>query len=181
LSSSEIKLDLDNCSRAGLLRLIRSRRWRFLFQFRWPRFGRLRVLKASVKRTWHGFHVSIRVRNRIPKRDLNFLQLALGSDYRRESMNLRRIVSCKQMKSWNILYSYKFNGRGDFTSREDYDARLSRQISHALANLQRKTRCKRKDSNQLNSTYKHASPATSFAGTTGSKTQTQLSEFRKRG
>ncbi len=72
----------------------------------------------------------------IPSRDLNFLQLALGSDYRRECMNLRRIIAVKRMKSWNILYSYKFNGRGDFISRETSDARLAKKIAGFIKVIQ---------------------------------------------
>jgi hypothetical protein len=125
--SSEIMLDLD-CSLSSLLHLVHSR-WRFLFQFRWPLFGRLRVQRVDVRRTMHGYHVRIRVKNKVPCKELNFLQLALGSDYLRECMNLRRIVSCKKMRPWNVLYDFKFNNRGDITSRERPDARLSRSIA----------------------------------------------------
>ena len=143
MSSSEIKLDLDNFSRDGILRLIRSR-WRFLFQFSWPLFGRLRVQRIDIRKTTHGYHVRIRVKNKIPKRDLNFLQLALGSDYRRECMNLRRIISCKQMKSWNVLYAFKFNSRGDITSHERPDDQLSKKIAAVIEGFQRPgARCSR--------------------------------------
>jgi hypothetical protein len=136
LRSSEIMLDFDNCTRSRLLRLIRSR-WRFLFRFSWPLVGRLRVQSTDIKRTRHGYHVRIRVKNKIPSWELNFLQLALGSDYRRECMNLRRIISCKQMRSWNVLYAFKFNNRGDITSRERPDARLSRRTTDIVKGFQK--------------------------------------------
>jgi hypothetical protein len=129
-------LDFDDCSRSRLLHLIRSR-WGFLFRFSWPLVGRLRVQHADVRRTRHGYHVRIRVKNKIPSWELNFLQLALGSDCRRECMNLRRIKSCKQMKSWNVLYAFKFNNRGDVTSREKLDLRLSRRIADIVKGFQK--------------------------------------------
>ena len=136
MNSSEIKLDLDNYSPQQLIRFIWSR-WGFIFRFRWPGFGRLRVKSIDVRKTRHGYHIRIWVRNRIPSRELNFLQLALGSDYRRECMNLRRIISVKRMKSWNILYHYKFSGSGDLTSHETSDARLAKKIAGLIKTFQR--------------------------------------------
>lgn len=128
MNSSEIKLDFDNYSPQQLMHFIWSR-WRFLFRFRWPVFGRLHVKGIDVRKTRHGYHIRIWVKNKIPSRELTFLQLALGSDYRRECMNLRRIIAVNRMKSWNILYQYKFNGRGDLTSHETTDARLTKKIA----------------------------------------------------
>lgn len=129
-------LDFDNYSRTGLLRFIQSH-WPFLFRFHWPVFGKLRVQRVDAAKTRHGYHVRIRVKNKIPKRELNFLQLTLGSDYRRECMNLRRIISCKQMKSWNVLYRLKFNSRGDIISQETADIRLARKVRNLIEDFQR--------------------------------------------
>ena len=139
MNSSEIKLDLDNYSPQQLIRFIWSR-WGLIFRFRWPGFGRLRVKSIDVRKTRHGYHIRIWVRNRIPSRELNFLQLALGSDYRRECMNLRRIISVKRMKSWNILYHYKFSGSGDLTSHETSDARLAKKIAGLIKTFQTRNR-----------------------------------------
>ena len=135
---TEIKLDFDNLTEKGLLELIMSR-WRFLFRLRWPGFGRLRVRSVDVRRTRHGYHVRIIVRNNIGKRDLNFLQLALGSDFRRECLNLRRIIACHQMRVWNVLYEAKFNSRGDITSTESPDAQLSKKIAGLIKAFQKVT------------------------------------------
>jgi hypothetical protein len=122
-------LDFDrNCSRRSLLRQVYSR-WLFLLTFDWPLFGRLKVRDIDVRRTRHGYHVRIRVKNRISSRELNFLQLAFGSDFRRECMNLRRLISIKQMRSWNVLFEFKFNNRGDITSRERPDTCLSKKLT----------------------------------------------------
>ena len=136
MSSSMIMLDLDHCSSRGLVRLVRSR-WRFLLRFVWPRFGRLRVQHVDVRRTHHGYHIRIRTKNKIPRWELNFLQLVFGSDYRRECMNHRRIISCSQMRSWNVLYDFKFNNRGDITSREKPDTQLSRTIATIVKGFQK--------------------------------------------
>jgi len=81
--------------------------------------------------------VRIGVRNNIGKRDLNFLQLALEPDYRRECMNLRRIIACRQMREWNVLYEYKFNSRGNMINRERPDARLSKKIAGFIRAFQK--------------------------------------------
>jgi hypothetical protein len=52
-------------------------------------------------------------------------------------MNLRRITAIKRMRSWNILYAYKFSGRGDITSHERPDARLSRKIARLIKEFQK--------------------------------------------
>lgn len=134
MHSSEIKLDLDDCSPSRLLSLVFSRWW-FLLRFDWPLFGRLKVQNVNIRSTKHGYHVRIRVKNSIPSRELNFLQLALGSDYRRECMNLRRIISIRQMRSWNVLYAFKFNSRGDVISSERPDPRLSRRVAKLVKGL----------------------------------------------
>jgi hypothetical protein len=51
-------------------------------------------------------------------------------------MNLRRIISCKQMRSWNVLYACKFNNRGDVISCERPDYRLSRKIADMVEGFQ---------------------------------------------
>ncbi|MGO9646150.1 MAG: hypothetical protein ACLPY5_15570 [Candidatus Bathyarchaeia archaeon] len=148
--SSEIKIDFDNYSPQQLLRFIWPR-WGFIFRFHWPGFGRLRVKSIDVRKTRHGYHIRIYVKNKIPSRELNFLQLAFGSDYRRECMNLRRIIAVKRMKTWNVLYQYKFNARGDLTSSETTDSRLTKKIAGLVKIFQR-----RKQS-RVETTYSHPS------------------------
>jgi len=133
---TEIKLDFDNLTEKRLLSLVQSR-WRFLFRHDWPGVGRLRVQYVDAQRTRHGYHVRIGVKRNIGNRDLNFLQLALGSDFRRECLNLRRIVACRQMKAWNVLYAVKFNSQGDVTSREILDARLSMKMTGLIKQFQK--------------------------------------------
>jgi hypothetical protein len=54
-------------------------------------------------------------------------------------MNLRRILAVKCMKSWNILYQFKFNCRGDLTSTESPDAQLSKKIAGLIKAFQKVT------------------------------------------
>jgi hypothetical protein len=79
-----------------------------------------------------------RIRNKIGKRELNFLQLALGSDFRRECMNLRRIASCKQMRVWNVLFAFKFDSSGNITSHERSDLRLATKLTRMLKEFQKR-------------------------------------------
>jgi hypothetical protein len=76
------------------------------------------------------------------------LQAMLGSDIRRENHNLVRVTCCPQMKSWNVLYDWKFSyywkyrGRRKdaylILSRERPDPRLSKQIKRLVRKFQRR-------------------------------------------
>jgi hypothetical protein len=48
------------------------------------------------------------------------------------------------MKSWNVLYAFKFNSRGDITSHERPDDQLSKKIAAVIEGFQRPgARCSR--------------------------------------
>ena len=143
-NGTTVKLDIDYKSRRGLLKFI-STVWPFLFQLDWPTFGRLQVVSVRVSRTGHGYHIEILVLNRIETLDLIFLQVMLGSDVRRENHGLERVI-CTQMKSWNILYDWKFKYYRKFRgrrkneyltlSRERPDVQLSKQITLLIKKFQ---------------------------------------------
>jgi hypothetical protein len=139
MECTEIKLDLDHVSRKGLLRLVRKR-WRFLLAFTWPKFGKLRVKSVDVRRTRHGYHVRLFVKNKVRDQALNFLQLALGSDYRREAFNFRRLSVLKRMKPWNVLYAWKFNSQVRITSYETSDKRMARQILRIIKSFRKRSK-----------------------------------------
>jgi len=150
---TKLKLDIDFKSRKGLLKFI-STVWPFLFQFDWPIFGRLQVESVDASRTGHGYHIEIGVLNRIEPLDLILLQAMLGSDVRRENHNIVRVNCCPQMKSWNVLYDWKFKYYRKFRgqtkneyltlSRERQDVQLSRQINRLIKKFQRRRRRVRK-------------------------------------
>jgi len=135
--NSRVKLDLDGLhSGASLVRFIQRSDWSFIFQFDWPIFGQLDVQHVEVRVTSHGYHVVFSVTNQIPPLYLVLLQRSLGSDVKRECFNFRRITTIKKMRSWNVLYSYKFDAQGNFLSQEKPDARLSKKIATLIKGFQ---------------------------------------------
>lgn len=84
-----------------------------------PLLSRLRVigLRArwfSYRRTKHGWHVEIGIDSALTPSELVAAQAVLGSDLRRETMNLRRAISLRVHKHsrfwrarWNILFREK--------------------------------------------------------------------------
>jgi len=144
---TELKLDMDFKTRRGLVKFI-STVWPFLFQFDWPNFHRLRVDSVHASKTGHGYHIDIRLWNRLGPLQTIQLQALLGSDIRRENHNLQRVIYCPQMKSWNLLYTWKFKyyrklrGRRKDAyltlSREQPDPQLTKQINQLLMKFQRR-------------------------------------------
>lgn len=75
---------------------------------------RVRPVWACYRRSAHGWHIIIKSRNRIHPGEQIALQILLGSDRRRETLNLMRLLSISRhganpywRKRWNILYRYK--------------------------------------------------------------------------
>jgi|SRR5208282_2680686 len=126
-AGTEIKLDLDGLhSPASLLRFVRANWW-FPICFEWPEFGELDVRKVEVRKTVRGYHVVLFVRNKIPSLYLIIVQLSLGSDPKRECVNLRRIVELN-LKIWNVFYRDKMT-HGRFTGHENrLDKRTAKLI-----------------------------------------------------
>lgn len=73
----------------------------------------LRVRWLRIDRTRHGWHVVIHWNIRLEPAEQVALQLALGSDRRRECLNLKRVLSLNRhwsktgAKYWNLLFSRK--------------------------------------------------------------------------
>lgn len=127
LTYSLVQLDVDRLTQDELVEMVRQR-WPFLLRFTWPKFGKLRIKSLNVRKTRHGWHIRIYVKNKVQGVALAFLQQAFGSDFRRECYNFRRIMEIKQMKSWDLLYAWKFNGQDQIISYESPDPVLSRQL-----------------------------------------------------
>jgi hypothetical protein len=65
-----------------------------------PRFVR-------YDRTAHGWHVIVRFRRGFTSGELVALQMALGSDRKRERYNLRRVICGARPRDWNLLFANK--------------------------------------------------------------------------
>lgn len=72
----------------------------------------VRVEWWSVRRTRRGWHVEVELRGRLHPWKVVALQAILGSDYRRETFNLRRVWNWRGLdsaarKHWNVLFTRK--------------------------------------------------------------------------
>lgn len=79
------------------------------------RIVHVRPLWICYRRTTHGWHVIIRLRDRLERAELVAFQACCGSDPRREALNLMRVLGIRRneitdpfwLKRWNILYAGK--------------------------------------------------------------------------
>ena len=94
----------------------------------------LKPIDVKVYHTTNGYHLYLTLDNEIDNIKAIFMQLALGSDYRREVCNLLRIE--RGCKDWNILFKakYKVNQLGQRikVSEERYDPQLSQKVLDLL-------------------------------------------------
>lgn len=94
----------------------------------------LRVVKVKIHHTVNGFHARLQCDNQIDEKTAIFMQLALGSDYRREVCNLLKIE--RGSKKWNMLFKQKWAtdklGREYPVSKEVYDKKLSQKVLRAI-------------------------------------------------
>lgn len=142
--SNAILLDYD-LKPSQVLRLIR-RRARFAFTFYYPVIGRLQITKVNARSTHHGCHIRLYNKTPIPDVELNFIQAILGSDFRRECLNLRRLVELNDQNPTNVLFYEKHKARPDgydVISREKPARRLTRQIIKIIKQSSKRKRTKK--------------------------------------
>lgn len=75
---------------------------------------KLPVRSVSYRRTRHGWHVEIEIARQMHPWRVIAIQAVLGSDYRRETFNLRRTSQWSRLpavarKHWNVLFSRKIH------------------------------------------------------------------------
>lgn len=76
--------------------------------------------QLKLKRTANGYHLylGIFVPDEYPDNLTTLIfQLLLGSDYKRELYNYKRI--CKHIQDWNVLFTAKYNGELKKISQEE--------------------------------------------------------------
>jgi len=103
---TQLLLDYDFRSEDALLKFI-DRVWPFIFRFEFH-FGKLELTDLQIMRTKHGWHFYIEVRNKMSDLDVVFTQSLLGSDFKRECFNYRR-VQLGITKDWNMLFTDKYD------------------------------------------------------------------------
>lgn len=80
----------------------------------WKRMGIVRNIlglefdfaKSSICKTKKGFHIRLFIKNKMTDKDICFVQMAMGSDYKRESNNYVRVRNHED--NWNVLFSQKY-------------------------------------------------------------------------
>ena len=94
-----LKLDLD-----GRIDWKRIRAVKEIFQLK------IDFDKSKISRTKKGHHIKLEVDNKMDDEFMCFLQEAMGSDFSRECLNMRRIKFGEQWQkdTWNVLFSKKF-------------------------------------------------------------------------
>lgn len=75
-----------------------------------------RVLWYALRRTRRGWHLEVETTRRWAAMRIVAAQLALGSDWRREVFNIRRVMSLRYMDPaqrgrWNVLFTRKHRVR----------------------------------------------------------------------
>ena len=112
----ELKLDFDFKPRSAK-RFAKeiANKLNFLTSF----FG-IRVIDVKVYETNKGLHLYISLYSNVEltDEDIVVLQLALGSDYKREIFNWLRVRSRDKFKHWNVLFKVKYKN-GKIISREE--------------------------------------------------------------
>lgn len=97
---TELKLDFD-----GRVPLDFDQRLRLL-----AHVFRLTPVVVRIDRTRHGYHAVVTVRQRLAPWRIVVAQLALGSDWKREVFNGRRVSALRHVppfwrERWNVLYA----------------------------------------------------------------------------
>jgi len=122
----ELKLDFDFKPRSAK-RLAKeiANKLNFLKTF----FG-ISVIDVKVYETNKGLHLYISLYSNVEltDEDIVVLQLALGSDYKREIFNWLRVRSRDKFKHWNVLFKVKYKN-GKIISREE-KTELAKEIEY---------------------------------------------------
>ena len=124
----ELKLDFDFKPRsARKFGKEIADKLKFLTSF----FG-IRVIDVKVYETNKGLHLYISIYSSVEldDRDIVVLQLALGSDYKREIFNWLRVRSEQNFKHWNVLFRVKYKN-GAVVSREE-KTELAKEIEYYI-------------------------------------------------
>jgi len=84
-------------------------------------FVSIEFKKLSVYETHKGLHIYLWCKDKKPSpQETVVIQLALGSDYRREIFNWLRVKDDTEDARWNILFQGKYNGNGKRVSQEEH-------------------------------------------------------------
>ena len=121
---TRLLLDYDFKSEDALLKFI-ERVWPFIFRFAFP-FGKLQLTDLEIMRTKHGWHFYLEVRNKMRDLDRVFVQLMLGSDFKRELFNYRRVKLGE--RDWNLLFPDRYDANRELIYVEKSMPQLGKRL-----------------------------------------------------
>ncbi|RKZ03316.1 hypothetical protein DRQ25_17880 [Candidatus Fermentibacteria bacterium] len=126
--SETLKLDID-IRDFRLVKKIFTQRCSFVLNVLkiWP-------MGLRVYSTKKGYHIYFDIKGVYTSFDICFLQLALGSDYKREVFNFKRF-SEELGKEWNVLFKEKYDAKGRLLSRECAEPSLSGELFEAVRDV----------------------------------------------
>lgn len=106
-----MKIDLDSKTFKAIVRV--GQRFVIL-----RKYFKIMDYKITEKETKNGKHITIRFKSKakFTDSDLVFLQLWLGSDWKREFFNYLRVRA--GWKNWNVLFKRKFDSKMRVLSEE---------------------------------------------------------------
>jgi len=116
-----LKIDID-IKDFGKVRSIITNRCRGVFAI----LG-IKPIGCRVFGTAKGYHVYIDIEGEYSSFDVCFLQMAVGSDYKRETFNFLRFKNSLD-KKWNVLFAKKYDGQGNLLSSEIEEPILSKLL-----------------------------------------------------
>jgi len=97
-------------------------------------FTSFEFVKIDIYETRKGFHFYLWTDKPKPSaEDKVVIQLALGSDYRREIFNYLRIRITPLPKKWNVLFQSKYDKEGNKVSEEVHNGRTVKLEEEIMA------------------------------------------------
>jgi hypothetical protein len=121
---TQLLLDYDFRSEEALLKFIQIV-WPIVFRFEFQ-FGKLQLTDLEAMRTKHGWHLYLEVRNKMRDLDRVFVQLMLGSDFKRELFNYRRVKLGET--DWNFLFRDRYDANHELIYVEKSMPQLKEKI-----------------------------------------------------
>ena len=93
----------------------------------------------DVYETNKGYHFYLKVKTerKLTSKDVVVLQLALGSDYKRELFNWLRVRNGRTSKKWNVLFKCKYNSKKRISEETKTDSAI--RLERLIVNLYFKT------------------------------------------
>jgi len=86
---------------------------------------------AKTRKGWH-IYLDVMQPEELSDEDICFLQCAMGSDYKREMFNWKRIRfgTMWQKQTWNVLFAQKWHRKGDIRRIASYEVTLPYTFVH---------------------------------------------------